>query len=47
MDKRKALPVLFAFSLALNCAFIGAWAYHLFVVRPAIRARMLNSSRRW
>jgi Spy/CpxP family protein refolding chaperone len=42
VDKRKGLSVLFAFSLALNCAFIGAWVYHFFFVRPAIRARMLE-----
>lgn len=39
MDKRKGLSVLLAFSLALNCAFIGAWVYHYFVVRPALRTQ--------
>ena len=46
MDKRKALPVLLVFSLALNCAFIGAWVYHYFFVRPVVREQVLREARR-
>ena len=34
MGKRKGFAVLLIFSLALNCAFVGAWVYHYFYVRP-------------
>jgi len=45
MNKRKVLPVLLVFSLALNSAFIGAWAYHYFFVRPVLREQMLRAAR--
>jgi len=34
------LVIVLAFSLALNCAFVGVWAYHFVHVRPLLRARL-------
>jgi len=36
MNKQKWMLVALTASLALNSAFVGAWAYHFFYVRPAI-----------
>ena len=36
MNKQKWMLVALTASLALHCAFVGAWAYHVFYVRPGV-----------